>query len=62
MKKLYIIIIVVVAIVLVFWWWSSRQVSELPLSTDDLNKEVQELDVNNIDEEFQQIDQELENL
>lgn len=59
-KKLYIIVIIVVAAVLAWWWWSSRQAEvEAPLETSDINQELEGLDVNNLDAEFQQIDQDL---
>ena len=58
-KKLYIIIIIVVAAVLA-WWWSQRQaVVEAPSDTSDINQELEGLSPNNLDAEFQQIDQDL---
>lgn len=63
-KKLYIIIAVIVVAALVgFWWWSGRQSAiEAPLDTSDINRDLEGLDVNNLDAEFKQIDQELNNL
>lgn len=63
-KKLYIIIVVIVAAVLVVYWrWSFKQLAiEAPLNTSDINLELEGLDVNNLDDEFEQIDQELDTL
>jgi len=59
-KKLIWVLVIAVAVV-VFWWWS-RQTSETPLDTSDINQELEGLDVGDINEEFEQIDQELDTL
>ena len=63
-KKLYIIIIIVVVVAVLAWWWWSQRRAEVgtPLDTSDINQELQGLDVNNLDAEFQQIDQDLQGL
>jgi len=63
-KKLYtVIIIIIVAAALVFWWWSVRQISvEAPSDTSDINQDLEDLDVNSLDKEFEQVDQDLNNL
>ena len=62
-KKIIYIVIAVAVAAAFFWWWSSRQASvEAPLDTSDINQDLEGLDVNNLDNEFEQIDQELNNL
>ena len=63
-KKLYtIIIIIIVAVVLQFWWWSVRQTAvEAPSDTSDINQDLEGLDVNSLDKEFEQVDRDLNNL
>jgi len=64
-KKLTFIIIVIVLVAgLLYWWWSSGWLSRrAPLNnTGDIERELNGLDVNNLDGEFKQIDQELNTL
>lgn len=62
-KKLYIVVVVAVVVALSFWWWSSRRASvQVPLDGGDINQDLKDLDINNPDEEFKQIDQDLNNL
>lgn len=62
-KKLYIIVIIVVAATLAWWWWAGRQqTAEAPLDTSDISRDLESVDVNNLDAEFKQIDQDLNNL
>lgn len=63
MKKLYIIIVVVAVAALVYWWWSSKQVSvPEPSDTSDINQELNALEVNDLDNEFEEINKDLETL
>lgn len=63
-KKTYIIILVVAAIVLVSWFWFKQPKTEISsdIGSNDINQELQQLDVNNLDSDFNQIDQDLNNL
>ncbi|OGN05774.1 MAG: hypothetical protein A2750_04290 [Candidatus Yanofskybacteria bacterium RIFCSPHIGHO2_01_FULL_45_42] len=62
-KKLYIIIIAAIIAVLAFWWQLSRRASvEAPLDTSDIDQNLEELEVNDLDKEFEGIDQELDTL
>ena len=55
--------IAVVAAVLAFWWQSSRQAGVgAPLDTSDIDQNLEELEVNDLDKEFEGIDQELDTL
>lgn len=58
-KTLYLVVIVVAAVVLAFWWWSSRGGVEAPSEVSDINQELEGLNASDIDQEFQQVDQDL---
>lgn len=68
--RIYIVLGVAVIVALVFWWWwVSRQAieapqitSEAPAELEDVNQELEGLDIGDINEEFKQIDQELDTL
>lgn len=64
MKKLYIIVLVIVAAVLVYWFWFRQSKTEILLDTgsNDINQELQRVDTNNLDSDFKEIDQDLNNL
>lgn len=63
-KKSYIIIAIVAVVALVFWWWLFRQMNlaETPLEANDIEQELEGLDVNSLDSDFEQMDQELNSL
>ena len=62
-NKITYIVIAVAVVAAFFWWWSSRQARvEAPLDTSDINRELEGLDVNDLESEFQQKDQELDTL
>ncbi|HXK41134.1 MAG TPA: hypothetical protein VJ046_03520 [Candidatus Paceibacterota bacterium] len=62
-KITYIVIAVAVVAAFWWWWWSSRQARvEAPLDTSDINQELEGLDVNNLDAEFEEINKEIETL
>ncbi|OGN02514.1 MAG: hypothetical protein A2655_02205 [Candidatus Yanofskybacteria bacterium RIFCSPHIGHO2_01_FULL_43_42] len=61
-KKSYIIAAAVLIVVVVFWWWSRQANVETPLETNDINQELEGLDVNNLDDEFKEINKEVETL
>ena len=61
-KKSILIIVIIAVALLAFWWWSARQAVEAPPDAGDINQELEGLDVNNLDDEFQQIDQDLDTL
>ncbi|MBI4158344.1 MAG: hypothetical protein HY505_01870 [Candidatus Yanofskybacteria bacterium] len=54
----------VIAVVAAFfgWWWSRQARIEAPLDASDINQELEGLDVNNLDAEFEEINKELETL
>lgn len=60
-KKTFIIIAIIVVVVVGFWWWSARQ-TEPETGVNDINLDLEALDINNLDAEFQQIDQDLKSL
>ena len=61
-KKVYIVVVIAAAAALFLWWWSSRQAVETPSDVSDINKELEGLNPNDLDKEFQQIDQDLNTL
>lgn len=64
-KKILIAIIVAALLVLagIWWWQSSREsVIEQPESIEALNEALENLDVGDLDAEFEVIDQELQQL
>jgi len=63
-KKLILIIIVIAAASLFYWWWSSKSGTPVPLADEleGINQDLDQLNVNDLDKEFEQIDQDLNNL
>ena len=62
-KKLIWGLVIIAVVAAFFWWWSSRQARvEAPLDTSDINQELEGLDVNNLDDEFEEINKEIETL
>lgn len=74
MNKKIIYTIVIAVAVLVFFWlnsslrcggllqWVTRCSIEIPSNTNGIDQDLEGLDVNNLDTEFQQVDQELDTL
>lgn len=66
----YLVATVVVVVVLAFvWWWFSRPDIQSPaltpeaaLGLEQINQDLDELDIGDLDKEFDQIDQDLDTL
>ena len=71
MKKLFWIIIIIVVVLILWWLWQSggdlRNLPQLPgVSEEDTTTQIQQdlnqIDLGDIDQEFQSIDTDLNNL
>lgn len=64
-KYLIAIIIIAVAAIVVFWWWSKNK-AETPIDSsadsEEINQDLNKVEVNDLDAEFNTIDQDLNNL
>jgi len=68
---MYITIAVIAAAALAFFWWSQRPgvgepaltpTPEIPAELEAINQDLENLNLNDLDTEFQEIDQELDTL
>ena len=67
-KTLLIIVVIILAVVAFLWWQKSNQFSPqaTPPGTatelDQINKDLLDLDISDIDKEFEEIDKDLDTL
>lgn len=60
------LIVVLAALILGYWWWQSREVRKVEVPASDetsvINSDLEGININGLDEEFQSIDADLEQL
>lgn len=60
------LIVLIVALILGYWWWQSREARKVEAPASDetsvINADLEGIDINGLEEEFQSIDVDLEQL
>jgi len=71
-KTFIVIVVIIVAIIIIAWWYTQTPTTQAPTegpaggvptdTTSEISKELESVDVGDVDKEFQEIDGELNTL